>query len=147
MNLLFICTANICRSQMAAKIMEQILQREEKTGIFCRSAGFAAVEGQPVAREAVQVCREIGIDLEGCTAHRMTPEDLAESDLVIVMTDTHAYIMQQAGVPADHIYKMDGGILDPQGGGLQDYRYCRDEICRAAELLACQLLTRQGGME
>ena len=44
------------------------------------------------------------------------------------MSKTHAYILAQAGVPAERIY-VPHYIEDPFGGDLDTYRRCRDKLC------------------
>ena len=49
-------------------------------------------------------------------------------DVYFTMSKTHAYILMQAGVPAEKIY-VPHYIDDPYGGDLNTYRKCRDKIC------------------
>lgn len=57
-----------------------------------------------------------------------TPEEIDVWDVYFTMSKTHAYILMQAGVPAEKIY-VPHYIDDPYGGDLNTYRKCRDKIC------------------
>lgn len=59
--MLFVCTANICRSPMAAGIFEA-LSGDSGLPFEARSAGTAALVGEPAApeaRQAVEMAREV----------------------------------------------------------------------------------------
>lgn len=53
-----------------------------------RSAGLLD-EGRPAITEAIAVASDYGVDLSGHASQRMTPELLAESDLVLGMALEH----------------------------------------------------------
>ncbi len=127
MKILFVCTGNTCRSPMAEGIFRKEIQQRGFENIMCQSAGLTPVEGAPVSENAVDVCREIGVDISGHTARRFTAEEVNIWDVYFTMSKTHAYILAQAGVPAERIY-VPGYIDDPYGGDLDTYRKCRDKI-------------------
>lgn len=128
MKILFVCTGNTCRSPMAEGIFRQMMQQrglEDK--VLCQSAGLSAVDGDPVSENAVLACKEIGVDLENRQARRITGEEIPVWDLFFTMSETHAYILEQAGVPAQKIY-IPSYIDDPFGQDLITYRRCRDKL-------------------
>ena len=92
------------------------------------SGAAAALDGQHPSENAVLVCKEIGVDISGHIARRFTPEEIDVWDVYFTMSKTHAYILMQAGVPAEKIY-VPHYIDDPYGGDLNTYRKCRDKIC------------------
>lgn len=80
---------------MAAALLESI-GREEKLPLEIRSAGTAALAGQPAAEQAVEVMRRRGQDLSG---HRSTPlgaEAVRWADVILVMTGGHRRQVLQA---------------------------------------------------
>ena len=62
--ILFVCTANICRSPMAQGLLEHALPQAQ-----VRSAGLGALVGMPADAAAVRLMQERGIDI---SAHRAT---------------------------------------------------------------------------
>lgn len=128
MKILFVCTGNTCRSPMAEGIFRKMLEeRGLEERFFCQSAGLSAVEGEPAAKNAVLACREIGVDISQHQARRLTGEELLLWDVFFTMSQTHGYILEQAGVPAESIY-VPGEIDDPFGQDLEVYRRCRDKL-------------------
>ena len=76
MNILFLCTGNSCRSQMA----EGWARHLGNGTIEVQSAGIEAHGKNP---RAIAVMREAGIDISGQESTRLTPQMLAAADLVV----------------------------------------------------------------
>ncbi len=128
MKILFVCTGNTCRSPMAEGIFRQMMREKElEDRVLCQSAGLSAVEGDPVSQNAVLACKEIGVDIRGHLARKITGEELPMWDLFFSMSKTHGYILEQAGAPAQKIY-IPKYIEDPFGMDLAVYRRCRDKL-------------------
>ena len=94
---------------------------------MCQSAGLSAVEGEPAAENAVLACQELGIDISGHKARRVSGEEIPIWDVFFTMSKTHGYILEQAGALPERIY-VPGFIADPFGQDLQVYRQCRDKL-------------------
>ena len=90
----------------------------------------------PEASEnAVRAAAEAGCDLFSFHAHRLTPADLEDADLVITMNDAQADKLRPL---AKKVFAIPGGIPDPYGGNLAAYRACRDAIAAALPILLDQ---------
>ena len=65
------------------------------SGIAVRSAGLAALVDYPADDTAVELMAERGIDITGHRARQLTPELMAEADLVLVMEKAHKRAIEQ----------------------------------------------------
>ena len=86
---LIVCTANVCRSPMAAGLLQKHLLLVG-ANVKVHSAGTQSVE-LPVDPQAVRAAREFGVDLR---AHRPRQFDAAMlatdgADLIVTMTRQH----------------------------------------------------------
>jgi protein-tyrosine phosphatase len=88
MRLLVICTANRCRSPMAAALLQGRLTIA-KVDAQVLSAGFGPGGLAPL-EEVVDVMLELGFDLRPHRSQKISESVLAASDLIIVMTRQHA---------------------------------------------------------
>jgi protein-tyrosine phosphatase len=87
--ILVVCTANVCRSPMAAALLGH---RLAEAGVSARvtSAGTHDV-ALPVDPNAVAVCRDLGVELAHHQPRRFSRDILTEDgrDLIITMTRQH----------------------------------------------------------
>jgi ribosomal-protein-alanine N-acetyltransferase len=131
-NILFICSGNTCRSPLAAELMEMRLAARGVTGVKCSSAGLTAVPGEPASPNAVLAAREVGADLSGHRARKVTSELLRQSDVIVALDPAHKAVIVSAFPSLEPKVKLLGkGISDPYGGSLGIYRRCRDEMMSA----------------
>lgn len=88
MNVLVLCSANRCRSPMAAALLQA---HADKAGadLQVSSAGFGP-GGYPAEPEAVEVLDDLGLDLTGHCSRSLTCEMLAGAGLVVTMTKQHS---------------------------------------------------------
>jgi protein-tyrosine-phosphatase len=139
---LVVCTANICRSPMAAGLLRHALaaQPEPLKSLRIVSAGVAGRKGEPVSENSVIALRKTGIDISSHVSRPLTQEMLDEARAVICMTESHrAMILLQSEPHPKHIYLFrefmpqlgDKEIPDPYGGPLNVYELCRDEMVEA----------------
>ena len=130
---LFACTHNAGRSQMAAALFDALADPAKARAV---SAGSEpASEIHPKVREAMH---EIGIDLSRAAPRRLTTELARTAQLLITMGCGESCPV----VPG--LARVDWPLADPQGEALERVREIRDEIeRRVRELIAARSWTRK----
>lgn len=127
-HVLFICTANICRSPVAMGLLRRRLQEEGMEDWIVTSAGTWAQLERGAASNSIRVMEAQGIDITDHQARLVDAEMLANADLVLCMERGHAEALR-AEFPesADKVYllsEMVGrqySISDPYGSDLPEY--------------------------
>ena len=105
------------------------------------SAGTAAWEGAPASDGALLVAMERGADLSTHRARPVTPELLAQYDLVLAMSPHHLERVEALGARGKAFlltgYATHGSssraVGDPFGGELEAYRQTYDELQREVQ--------------
>lgn len=133
-SILFVCTANICRSPMAMAIFKS---KVENDGLNWRieSAGTWATNGIAASLNSQQVLNNFGIDLSHHASRSVEDILLDEFDIILVMEQGHkeALSVEYPNI-SDRIYliyEMIGfkkDVHDPYGARLVDYAETADEI-------------------
>jgi protein-tyrosine-phosphatase len=104
------------------------------------SAGVFATAGAPASANAIEACRELGVDLSGHRSHPLTAERVERANLIVTMTEAHAFhvleCFPEVGnrvclINAFGTSKVPADVSDPFGGSLNTYKRTRDEIDRA----------------
>ncbi|MEV7974231.1 low molecular weight protein-tyrosine-phosphatase [Cellulomonas sp. NPDC089187] len=146
-----VCTGNICRSPMAEVVLRD---RLERAGLGDRvvvdSTGVSDEErGNPIDRRARAALAARGYPVPERRARQVQPEDLAERDLVLAMTASHAralrrlagsdesehVVMYRSFDPAapQGVSEQALDVDDPWYGGPENFEHCLDEIEAAAD--------------
>ena len=127
MRRLVVCTGNTCRSPMAKAIVE-MYQHE---GDEVQAAGLS-VTGAAASVLAVVAMREIGVDLSFHKSELISAEQVAWADEIGVMSPSHKVAVTSLfNVDPDNVIVLGGGIPDPFGLSLDDYRRTRDLLRKA----------------
>lgn len=145
---LFVCTANVCRSPMAEAIF-RALSADAGLSFVAHSAGTAALGGEPMTPYAEAALEEIGVDPAGHHARQVAEGVLEGSDLVLGMTRQHVTMLRRlhAHLPTT-VETLPGyvgddpdgsGIADPYGQSMTAFRASARRIYRCAELLLDRL--------
>jgi protein-tyrosine-phosphatase len=122
---------SIFRKLVAEKFLCQDWElRERRIDVF--SAGIAAGENDPAAREAVQIMQEHGLDISSHLSQQVNDHMLENSTLILALTERHRRVLCDARPDLSERIRLLGrngeDIADPIGGSLEDYRYCAAQI-------------------
>ena len=126
-HVLFVCTGNICRSPLAASLLERAL-KDRGLEVAVSSAGTGAWDGAPASEGAYLVGLERGLDLSGHRARLLTRELVEEADLILTMARHHRARVDELGgegkvfVLGEYAGKGGDEVSDPFGGDLDVYR-------------------------
>src|SRR2546427_3700972 len=128
-HVLFVCTGNICRSPLAAALVERAL-KERGLDVNVTSAGTGAWDGAPASEGAYLVGLERGLDLSGHRARLLTRELVQQADLILTMARHHRARVDELGgegrvfVLGEYAGREgeDAEVSDPFGGDLEVYR-------------------------
>src|SRR5881409_1473690 len=135
---LFVCTGNICRSPLAAALLERAL-KERGLDVNVTSAGTGAWDGAPASEGAYLVGLERGLELSGHRARLLTRELVERADLILTMARHHRARVDELGgegrvfVLGEYAGREgnEAEVSDPFGGDLEVYR----DTCAELEAL------------
>ena len=134
-NVLFVCTGNSCRSQMAEGWTRHL-------GGALAEARSAGIEAHGQNPRAIAVMVEAGVDISHQDSTRLTTDMLDWADLVITVcghADEHCPVLPSA------TQKQHWPINDPaeatgdEKAVMAVFRACRDEMRRHVESLLIQI--------
>jgi arsenate reductase len=136
MNILFLCTGNSCRSQMA----EGWARKLGGDFLEVQSAGIECHGQNP---RAISVMREAGVDITTQESTRLTEDMLASADLVITVcghADEHCPVLP-VGVEKEHWPLEDPArAVGTEAEIIDVFRASRDDIRkRVADLVERQI--------
>lgn len=132
-SVLFVCTANICRSPMAMGILRSRMFEEKDWTV--ESAGVWARDGYPVHPYVSLLLKVKGIDLSLYRSRPITREIINQFNLVLVMEKGHKEGLKVAyPETASKVFLLTEmvdqqyDIVDPIGGSLEDFQETAKEI-------------------
>ncbi|MGC8781930.1 MAG: low molecular weight protein arginine phosphatase [Anaerolineae bacterium] len=136
--ILFVCTANICRSPMAAALMRRrIAELGLADQVEVQSAGVWARDGDQASEGAARALSERGLSLADHRSQAMTPELLEKASIVLVMEEEHRRSLFY--LEPKHLRKVfllsemvgrNEEIADPYGGPPEGYTATAEELDR-----------------
>ncbi len=135
-SILFVCSANQCRSPMAEVLYRQLIEEKGEADDWrVESAGVWAYQGAPATQNAQVVMAEHDLDLSQHLSQPASSTLLKQFDLTLVMEQEHKTVLQDQNPQlVDRIYLMreiagqEGDFADPVGGSLERYRAAADEL-------------------
>ncbi len=136
MRLLFVCTGNTCRSPLAEGIAKRLITARGLAGFEVSSAGTSAWPDAPASDGSLLVALEHGIDLGEHRARQLSPEIVADADVILAMGPHHLERVEALGGTdrSSMLTAFAAGALtgravnDPFGGDLEVYRATFDEL-------------------
>src|SRR5919107_44052 len=152
--ILFVCTANVCRSPMAEAIFNALA---EERGLAWRaeSAGVAALVDEDITPNARSALDEVGIYANEHRARQVGEEMLEEADLVLGMGPRHvATLRRHFGDLSERVYVLpqyargappEEGIPDPIGQTMTAFRASVRQLLEYTEALVGRL-EREGAL-
>ena len=151
-NILFVCTANVCRSPVAEVIFSDWLARQAVPGDWqVTSAGTWALSGQAASTYSREVLAEQGLNIGEHRSRRVDHEMMQHSDLVLCMTRSQAEAIKiefpdYAG--RVHLLTSMAGpaydVADPYGGPREGYVMMAAELQRLIEAAGPRIVALAG---
>lgn len=144
-SVLFICMGNLCRSPMAEGVLRRMLEEAGLAGkVYVQSAGTHSYRvGVMPDPRGLQAAARRGADLRGIRSRRVTVEDIAAFDYVLVMDqDNFEFLKTLIPLPdeqakiklfldfAPHLPERE--VPDPYYGGLSGFERVLDLLEEAS---------------
>ncbi len=132
-NVIFVCTANMCRSPMAEYMLRD--RFPEGTDWTVASAGTVAGDGMDGTPNSVETLKEIGLDMSAHRTRALTKEIIAKASVIVAMTQTHVdEILAVAPSVSEKVFLMRSfdphadtrDVPDPVGWDIDVYRGMRE---------------------
>lgn len=142
---MFVCTANICRSPIAEKLFRAMIQKEN---LAYASDSCGLIEGgHIISLNSMQLLLERGItEAQGHVSKQVTPQMITASWLVLTMEERQRDWLREKNPNAvrkiftlNEIVGEKGNVEDPYGSDLENYRITfniiEDRLKRLIELI------------
>jgi glycosyltransferase involved in cell wall biosynthesis/protein-tyrosine-phosphatase len=141
-SILIVCYGNIIRSAFAARLVGDAAGPRRLVSIS--SAGLGAIPGQRPHPTAVLTATRMGVDLGHHTAALLTPEDVANADVIFVMEIAQLVALRQRFPEARAktflltclAPEVPLEVRDPVDGDDAEFQACFDHISRAVRPMA-----------
>jgi protein-tyrosine-phosphatase len=89
LNIIFVCTGNICRSPMAEGFLRYKWHQMRRDDLMVSSMGIHGLNDSPATEYARAVCKKNGFDISSHRARSLVGEELMTADLILCMEPAH----------------------------------------------------------
>ena len=94
LNIVFVCTGNICRSPMAEGFLRYQWHQMGRDDLIVSSMGIYGLNDSPATEYAQAVCKKNGFDISSHRARSLVGEELLKADLILCMEPAHKKFVQ-----------------------------------------------------
>jgi len=140
---LFVCSGNICRSPLAAALLERKLRVLGIEGVVAKSAGTLDLEGRGASHWAKEVAAENGLDLSDHVSRQVNRRMLEEAGVVVAMSKGHAEQLSSI-LPSVERKMVVLDVPDPYGLEKKAYEAAFGAIRDAMPLIIDELRVKLG---
>ena len=152
--ILFVCTANVCRSAIAEALLKKNMASELASNeIGIESAGTEALVNLGPDAVTSAVCGERGVEVKSHRSRQVRAEIIHEASFIVCMAENHKKIIVGATPEAkektfllkEFLHPRPPKVLsvsDPTGQSKKAYESCFEEIANEIERMVPQLQKR-----
>ncbi len=133
--ILFVCTANICRSPVAEALLRDRLEKKGRADWTVSSVGTWAQRQRGASHNSILVIQQYGLDINNHIARMVTAQHLQDADLVLCMETGHAEALRfEFPENAYKVYLLsemvgkEYSVDDPYGGSYAAYQRMAAEL-------------------
>lgn len=140
--IVFVCTANSCRSPMAEALCKKLLADRvgceidelPARGYVVLSAGTAATWDSPASYQAVEAMTGYGLDISNHASRPLTPGLIEDAETIFVMARHHAdsicSILPEARRKIRLLDPSGDDVPDPVGASVETFEECAQDMLR-----------------